>query len=115
MSYESPITVFVKQAAREIDDRKTEYAVQYVNNMGIDVNKDELIKALAYDRGQYWRGFQDGVRHGTQLGKLDVLHSLMNNLNVSANCLDCPRWDGRCKGHLSWLCRKIREAMNDET
>lgn len=113
MSYESPITVFVEQAVREIDDRQTEYAVQCVNKMGIDVNKKELIKALAYDRGQYWRGFQDGVRHGIQLGKLDVLHSLMVDLNVAENCLDCPRWDGRCKGHLSWLCRKIREAMDE--
>ena len=29
---------------------------------GINVNKDELIKALQYDRNQYQRGYMDGRR-----------------------------------------------------
>lgn len=46
--------------------------------------------------------------------KEDVLLQLMDDLNIAEECEKCPRWDGRCKGHLQWLCRKIREAMDDE-
>lgn len=31
-----------------------------VQNVGVDVSKDELIKALKYDRGQYQKGYEDG-------------------------------------------------------
>ena len=30
--------------------------------VGVNVNKEELIKALAYDRGQYEKGYKAGVR-----------------------------------------------------
>ena len=30
-------------------------------NIGVDVNKEELLKALKYDRDQYNEGYQDGL------------------------------------------------------
>lgn len=37
-----------------------------VQNVGVFVDKDELLKALAYDRGQYEKGFADGVKEYCQ-------------------------------------------------
>lgn len=37
-----------------------------VQNIGVVVDKDELLKALAYDRGQYEKGFADGVKECCQ-------------------------------------------------
>lgn len=37
-----------------------------VYHYGFDVDKDELVKALQYDRDQYNKGYQDGVRNFAQ-------------------------------------------------
>jgi hypothetical protein len=35
-----------------------------VQEIGVNVDKDELLKALQYDRGQYEKGYDDGVEAG---------------------------------------------------
>lgn len=55
MSYESPIKLIQSQMRNQID----EYILKTVMNVGVDVDKEELIKALAYDRGQYQKGYDD--------------------------------------------------------
>ena len=57
--------------------------------------------------------YRMGYDHGYENAKEDVLLQLMDDLNIAEECEKCPRWDGHCKGHLSWRCRKIREAMDD--
>ena len=43
--------------------------------------------------------------------KLIDVDQLMISLGVAEKCSDCPRNDdGRCKGHLQWMCRRLREA-----
>lgn len=57
MSYESPIDVITTQFIQQLDDR----TFRAVLDCDIHVDKDQLIKALAYDRGQYEKGYEDGV------------------------------------------------------
>ena len=55
MSYESPIEMIYGQMRIE-----TENAIcKAVQNVGVNVDKDELIKALQYDREQYQKGYKD--------------------------------------------------------
>jgi hypothetical protein len=54
--YKSPIEVLSQSLKLEIE--KGVYKA--VENYGIDVDKDELIKALQYDRNQYNKGYADG-------------------------------------------------------
>ena len=35
---------------------------------------------------------------------------LLEELGIDTNCHACPRYDGGCRGHLRWLCKKIDEA-----
>lgn len=58
--YESPIELFYNSHMEEIKTSVEDAVVRGVVNCGIEVDKDELIKALAYDRGQYEKGFADG-------------------------------------------------------
>ena len=54
--YESPITAI-------LTDMETLYekeCVKVVQSCGFNVNKDELTKALQYDRKQYDKGYADG-------------------------------------------------------
>lgn len=60
--YESPIKTVIGEAKTEIDNG----VYKAVCQIGIRVDKDELIRALQHDRGQYDKGFADGVRKGQQ-------------------------------------------------
>lgn len=61
MAYESPIRVEMEKAVHDIIENENRYIVREVRRItGIEVNKDELEKALRYDRGQYELGFLDG-------------------------------------------------------
>jgi hypothetical protein len=43
-----------------VKDETDNMIIQGVARAGVHVDKDELIKALEYDRGQYEKGFHDG-------------------------------------------------------
>ncbi len=55
--YEPPITQQIAEHfTKEIDAQ----VYKAVLNVGIDVDKRELIRALNYDRKQYEKGYRDG-------------------------------------------------------
>ena len=58
MSWESPIDVYT--ITSEMETALDDEIVTVVQRFGFDVNKEELTKALLYDRGQYEKGFADG-------------------------------------------------------
>ena len=55
--FESPIKICTKQIRMTQD----ETIVRAVQDVGIFVDKDELIKALQYERDQYEKGYADGM------------------------------------------------------
>lgn len=63
--YQSPIEIVEMQCldALQIELQKAQEEEIYraVVNVGINVDKEELIRALAYDRGQYKKGFEDAT------------------------------------------------------
>lgn len=71
MSYVSPIKIFYAEEPEEgWTDKIGKYLAGEVDNLvlqscvkvGCHVDKDELEKALRYDRGQYEKGYEDGKR-----------------------------------------------------
>lgn len=55
MSYKSPIEVFQTEMQSQIEGE----IYKAVMKVGIYVDKDELLKALQYDRNQYQKGYTD--------------------------------------------------------
>lgn len=55
--YESPITVAAEQMKVAFEGS----VMEAIQSFGINVDLDELTKALAYDRGQYEQGWLDGL------------------------------------------------------
>lgn len=53
--YKSPIDLIVGQMNLQLEGE----VCKAVQNYGVDVDKDELLKALQYDRGQYEKGYKD--------------------------------------------------------
>lgn len=61
--YESPITVQIRKIAEQIEEqRENELTLKISEQMGVNIDKAELTRALAYDRDQYRRGYEDGWR-----------------------------------------------------
>jgi len=57
--YVSPISIHIERYKEQLTAELQDQVVTAVARVGITVDKEELIKALAYDREQYERGFND--------------------------------------------------------
>ena len=65
--YESPITGYISQLSHQvIEQRDNAVVAQLSEQIAVDVNKEELIKALNYDRNQYDEGYRRGYRDGKE-------------------------------------------------
>ena len=53
--YKSPIELIMGQ----IETQTENYICKAIRNVGVNVDKDELLKALQYDRNQYQKGYND--------------------------------------------------------
>lgn len=61
--YESPIEIMMRDIASRIAEQEENAITAEVSRqMAINVDKDELKKALAYDRDQYNKGYEDAKR-----------------------------------------------------
>ena len=67
--YESPIEIIQTQMQMQMD----EGILKAIQGVGIDVNKEELIKALAYDREQYSKGYKDAIKEFTERLKKEAV------------------------------------------
>lgn len=59
MAYKSPIEII----SGEVQTKLEGDVLKVIQNYDITVDKDELLKALAYDRDQYRKGWEDGWVH----------------------------------------------------
>ena len=60
MSYQSPITMYTERIIKDIVEKQDGFIMEEVRKVGFDINKEELAKALKYDRDQYDKGYHDG-------------------------------------------------------
>ncbi len=79
MMYQSPIEIKLKRTvtefARELDNEVWKSVVK----VGIQVDKEELLEALEYDRDQYNQGYQAALRE--------------KDLVSVVRCHDCEQYD----------------------
>ena len=58
--YKSPISMECRRMVDEINAGVEGRIFTAIAEVGVHVNREELIKALSYDRDQYHKGFSDG-------------------------------------------------------
>lgn len=83
MSYESPISLVtgIENVINSVEEQRENAIYMAIKErISIDVDKDELIKALNYDRGQYNAGYADGYRRGLEEGKVTAYLTLAEKL-----------------------------------
>ena len=59
--YESPINLYMDDIKRQVVKQQEDLILKAVQNIAIGVDRDELIRALQYDRDQYEKGYQDAI------------------------------------------------------
>ncbi len=69
MAYESPITLMTEKIANDLANKTEELIMECVQRVGVSVDKDELVRAMNYDRGQYEKGYKDGMSDAVKHGK----------------------------------------------
>lgn len=89
--YESPIRMIVG----EMETKMEADTMSVIQRYGIDVDKEELIKALNYDRGQYEKGYQDACNN----------HKLWNIHQIACMLADIFKDTCACNynGNDEWL------------
>ena len=58
--WESPIQIITDDIIKDIVQKEEEWLMESVHRVWFNFDKDELVKALNYDRDQYERGYADG-------------------------------------------------------
>lgn len=86
VGYKSPIQVRVEQAAKALNLQVENKVYNLVQECQINVDKDELLKALRYDRNQYEKGFADGSRLEISKIKTEVAREIFEE--IADECFD---------------------------
>lgn len=60
LGYESPISMVTQQLATEVAKKTDDTIWEAIVKTEVVVDKDELIKAMQYDRKQYEKGYRAG-------------------------------------------------------
>ena len=95
--------LWTTEASKELEKA----ILRAVLRVGIEVNKEELIKALAYDRDQYQKGYCDGMEAATVHGHWIV----QDNTYTLYQCSAC----GTRNHHTPWdFCSHCGAKMDEK-
>lgn len=78
IGYQSPIRILY-EGIDSIQEQQKNEVIKYVRKYGIYVDKEELQKALNYERNQYAKGFQDG-RKSVKIDTIKEIDRLIERL-----------------------------------
>ena len=81
MTYKSPVETIRQQVQAKFEGD----VMELIHSYGINVDKDELIKALQYDRDQYRKGFADGRKGMMDKIKAEVAREIIADLREQIN------------------------------
>lgn len=82
LAYESPIEAMIAEASNSFDDG----VFRAVLRTDIEVNKEELLKALQYDRGQYDKGYAVGVKEFARRLKKPISKCRLTAITEKETC-----------------------------
>ena len=84
--YESPIMQYIGQMQAKME---SELLYKVEQTVGYYIDKDELVKALKYDRAQYEKGYSDGLYADKWVSVKDSLPEPGQSVLIYY-----PKWEG---------------------
>lgn len=109
MGYESPINIIYGPGENKLENE----VLTAIHNLGIDVNKEELVRALRYDREQYQKGYEDRDKEIVRCK--DCIHRGNAEKCVVAAISkenDCPLF--MLDNHGEWYCADGKKRNDDD-
>lgn len=79
--YKSPINLIYSDYQTKVAEETDKMILEAVQSIDINMDKDELIKALNYDRNQYTKGYVEG-RNAEYLKRADILLNIRNQITM---------------------------------
>lgn len=103
--YQGPIQLIYCEVQQQVEKQVEKLVLTEVQKVGVNVDKDELLKALAYDRGQYVKGRADALA--------SIVRCMDCTLHGTVDCPLCEAFDPSSPD--DWYCPegKRREADAD--
>lgn len=98
--YESPITLIQK----EVEFKFENAILEAVHNIGVTVDKDELLKALTYDRDQYSKGYQQGLKENADALEEACEYIAKNDFCPFDRFGICKYGESECDNRETWRC-----------
>ena len=91
MEYNSPIQTVVTEVTNRVKEDAETAVMEAVWSCKIDVDKEELLRALSYDRGMYEKGYHDGALAGVDLTEWVEIRPYHDghNLYLRGRCKVC--------------------------
>ena len=84
--YKSPIDITYQNfgdLVLQISKNTDEAIYKAVCNYAIEVDREELLKALRYDRDQYERGYNDGYKAALYAAEIKIREELFTKISAS--------------------------------
>ena len=102
--YESPINIIISELCTKLESD----CVKSVQRYGFDVDKEELAKALNYDRKQYEKGHTDGYNK--------AIDDLLEDANEMAIEVDTGTYTMKAigMGLLQQIAEQLKEGGKNE-
>lgn len=83
--YKSPVQIIVNEMNTRLDGQ----ILEAIQSVGVDVNKEELIKAMNYDREQYSNGFENGYNKAIYDFSRELSDKIMSEID---DCAEELQW-----------------------
>jgi 8-oxo-dGTP pyrophosphatase MutT (NUDIX family) len=118
--YESPIELMIGKFYTQMQEKQEAAILEAIQEINVVVDKEELLKALEYDRGQYEKGYNDCLNRfswfsadALPLDDEPVLvwfeyfrygsyNRMFQTIGISSTCDDGERWSGFVNGQSGW-------------
>ena len=90
--YQSPISQIYKDVEYKFKEDMENKTMEAVHYFGMSVDKEELIKALQYDRNQYDKGYSDGrasIVEELEKIKSEIINKKCKYCDIDSNIQKC--------------------------
>lgn len=88
--YESPIAEVMSDISTQlIQEKENQIMMQMRQTVGYDIDKNELIKALQYDRNQYKKGYADCKEKIVALLREEIDRNTLKDIPSEDGCRLC--------------------------
>lgn len=84
--YQSPIETYEQIVSSNFAEKFDDLVLEQIKKLGVVVDKEELIKALEYDRDQYQKGYKDGRASIICCEDCEYFRHPFDNVNTPRYC-----------------------------